>query len=556
MLERQRRRMGAADGQRGRSPPAPSRAFEHDPMRRHGAFGAAGHHEADLGRVSAGRWRRNSSVKRQRRIAAAEIVDQAVALGLAEHRDDALRIDPAGGDRRLDAADVVGRSGGDAVDLGDRHGGSPFSSRAVRLRYGCDQRALELGSAAASAALSRHAGAQPRQQLVAHRRIDRCRAPCRPHDRAAGDDQLAGCDATVARANSRSQRIEIGAQALVVDRVPVEQQNVGRRAGRERAAVVLVGDREAAVAKRHASASRRGSTSIWKPVPRCSRCASRISRSASSSSSSVVPSRPSATRQPRSTISRDRRDAGAQMQVRAGVDRDRDAALGEQFQFVRPRPGAMRERQARAEQADRVEIVDDAVGIVGVDPSALVAGFQQMHVDAAAGARRGLGDRREQFVRAPLHAPAGRIARRTSGLPAAAATASTSAICSATDSGGRMKRLPISSRAVGRQRGQDRLRRPIDQRIAVAHRDRKADAHADIARGARDLGHLGRQIGQALHARVVHHDGAGAAERAARQRHRGGEIGIDRRQQRQIVQSRFPAACRRRRASVERTARA
>ena len=85
-----------------------------------------------------------------------------------------------------------------------------------------------------------------------------------------------------------------------------------------------------------------------------------------------------------------------------------------------------------------------------------------------------------------------------------------------------------------RQRGQDRLRRAVDQRIAVAHRDGKSDAHADVAGGARDLGHLGRQIGQPLDAGVVHHDGAGAAERAARQRHRGGEIGIDRRQQRQI----------------------
>ena len=120
------------------------------------------------------------------------------------------------------------------------------------------------------------------------------------------------------------------------------------------------------------------------------------------------------------------------------------------------------------------------------------------------------------------------------GLAAAAATASTSAICASTDSGGRRKRWLDFLARLRRQRLQDRLRGPIHQRIAVAHRDGKSDAHADVAGGARDLGHLGRQIGQSLDAGVMHHDGAGAAERAARQRHGGGEIGIDRRQQRQI----------------------
>ena len=59
--------------------------------------------------------------QRQRRVAAREIVDEAVALGLAEDRDDAFRIDAARGDRGLDAADVVGGGCGNAMDLGDRH---------------------------------------------------------------------------------------------------------------------------------------------------------------------------------------------------------------------------------------------------------------------------------------------------------------------------------------------------------------------------------------------------------------------------------------------------
>ena len=66
--------------------------------------------------------------------------------------------------------------------------------------------------------------------------------------------------------------------------------------------------------------------------------------------------------------------------------------------------------------------------------------------------------------------------------------------------------------------------------------DREAGADANVARGARHLLGFGRQIREPLHAGVVHHHHAGAAERAARERHRGGEIGIDRRHQRQIVQ--------------------
>ena len=54
---------------------------------------------------------------------------------------------------------------------------------------------------------------------------------------------------------------------------------------------------------------------------------------------------------------RDRRDAGAQMQVRAGVDRDGDAALGQQFEFVRPRPDAMRKRQPRRQQTKVIEML-------------------------------------------------------------------------------------------------------------------------------------------------------------------------------------------------------
>ena len=102
---------------------------------------------------------------------------------------------------------------------------------------------------------------------------------------------------------------------------------------------------------------------------------------------------------------------------------------------------------------------------------------------------------------------------------------------------------------IRRQCVEDRLRRAIDQRIAIAHRHGKPDAHADVARGPRHLLRLGREIGQPLDARVVHHHHARAAERAARQRDRAGEIRIGSRRQARDSAARFPAACRRRRRS-------
>ena len=228
-----------------------------------------------------------------------------------------------------------------------------------------------------------------------------------------------------------------------------------------------------------------------------------------------------------------RRDARPQMQVRAGVDRDRRTALGDQLQLFGPRPGAMRERQPRTEEADPVEEFEDAARIVGVEPRALGAGFEQVHVNAATGALRRVGNRFKQFVRAPLHRlrtilhVEHRIGRgRGHRIDQ----------CDLLFDRKRRAQIPLLDLRVGRRRkrGEDRLRRPVNQRVTVAHRDRKAHPHADIARRARDLGHLGRQISQALDAGVVHHDGRRAAERAARQRHRARKIRIDRRQQRQI----------------------
>ena len=100
----------------------------------------------------------------------------------------------------------------------------------------------------------------------------------------------------------------------------------------------------------------------------------------------------------------DRRDPRAQMEVGAGVGRDDRAGAGDRVEFVGARVDAMRQRQPRREQAEHFEARDDALGIGGVREGALIAGLQQVHVNAPAGALEASAIARKQFVRAPLRA--------------------------------------------------------------------------------------------------------------------------------------------------------
>ncbi len=71
----------------GPSVPSPSAALEHGPMGRHAALGAARHHQADFRRLVRAEMALEHQLQRERRVAARVVVDEAVALGLAEHRD-------------------------------------------------------------------------------------------------------------------------------------------------------------------------------------------------------------------------------------------------------------------------------------------------------------------------------------------------------------------------------------------------------------------------------------------------------------------------------------
>src|SRR6266851_5761094 len=79
----------------------------------------------------AGRWRSNSR-QGERRVPAREIVDESIALGLGEDREHALGVDAPRCDGGLDAADVIGRRGRDAMDQSAVGHDPPWASRTIK----------------------------------------------------------------------------------------------------------------------------------------------------------------------------------------------------------------------------------------------------------------------------------------------------------------------------------------------------------------------------------------------------------------------------------------
>ena len=372
--------------------------------------------------------------------------------------------------------------------------------------------ALQVRQRGGEHGILRDAVAEAREQLLRSLPRDRCRArvPSCMIVLPATISSLMW--RAVERANKQVERIEVGRSRSSSSLLPVEQQNVGGRARRERAAFVPVGDRAAAVdqdrvedllARNLRLEADRAMQQIGEPHF-AQRVVVLVERRA------IEPERDAAAAPDHL---RQRRDAGAQMQVRRGVDRNGDAALREQLQFIRPRPGAMRQRErarsgsrssrdsarCRREIHDRPSRADsaspaDACGCAGRSPPR---------------PRRRL----EQFVACTTAPRPDRTAHRRSrsGTRPRRRRPARSAPC--TGNGLRMKRRVDLGTRLGRQRREDRLGRAVDQRIAVAQRRREADAHADIGGRARDLLRLGHIIGQALRARVVHHHAAGAAAR-------------------------------------------
>ena len=277
-----------------------------------------------------------------RREAAREIVDVAVALGLAEDRHDAGRIDAAFRDRLLDAAHVIRR--------GRRRCDGPWRSAwsaARRVEMIAHRRAPDRGSAAASVAFC----AMPWRKRASRSSFmagSRCRArvpsrtTVRPRDdqlldvargrsartggRADRDRAAAGRRRAPSQSSSRMSAGAPAASAPPSSLLVTERRPLTRTAFEDRLAVDIDAEADAAVQQ------------VGEPHL-AQRVVVLVERRA------VEPERDAAA-----VLDHlgERRDAGAQMQVRRGVDRDGGAALGDQLEILRPRPGAMRQREARS----------------------------------------------------------------------------------------------------------------------------------------------------------------------------------------------------------------
>ena len=139
MLGRQRRSVCAADRERGRCTAVALDPLENRPMRRHAAFGAARHHEANLIRLILRDMAREELAERERRVTAGEIVDAAIAFGLSENGDDGAGIDSACVHGRFDPAHIIRRGGGNSMNSCDGHV-ETFSSNARAVRNAAPSR--------------------------------------------------------------------------------------------------------------------------------------------------------------------------------------------------------------------------------------------------------------------------------------------------------------------------------------------------------------------------------------------------------------------------------
>jgi hypothetical protein len=128
VLEWKRWGVGAPNRQRRALPAVAILPLEHDPMRRHAAFGSARHHKTELGSFLVRQESLEQLAQTQSGKASAEIVHQPVAFGLCQHSDHAPRVDPARGNRRFDAGDVVRSARGNAMHPRDRHVRVPVAS--------------------------------------------------------------------------------------------------------------------------------------------------------------------------------------------------------------------------------------------------------------------------------------------------------------------------------------------------------------------------------------------------------------------------------------------
>ena len=233
-----------------------------------------------------------------------------------------------------------------------------------------------------------------------------------------------------------------------------------------------------------------------------------------------------------------RRDPRGEAEIGAGVGDDRHAALGQQLHLVGAQPHAMRDRQARREQADLVEPAQHPLRERRIRPAPLGLSLKKMHVDAPARRRRALGDQLQKRLRAPLHARGPELHAHQIALGRLRDGLDQRHLLGGRRSGAQEAALD-ASRGLGREPRHHRLLIGIDERVDVAQLHREADAQAHIARGLRHRLRFGGEVGQALDAGVMRHHRACSALRRAGEGDRRGEPRVHRGDQRQMRQPRL-----------------
>ena len=142
----------------------------------------------------------------------------------------------------------------------------------------------------------------------------------------------------------------------------------------------------------------------------------------------------------------------------------------------------MRDGEARREQPDPVEMIDQSAGIGVVRPFALVARLEEMRVNTTAGRRGALGDRLERLVADPLRPDRAILHDEPRMLEGG------DRIDSIKHFGGGPPGLATrrDDRALGLWQAREQRREvAIHKGIAVGDRHGKGDADADVLRGTR-----------------------------------------------------------------------
>ena len=113
-----------------------------------------------------------------------------------------------------------------------------------------DHRAFEIEECSGKCGIRRHRGSQARDEVAGHGGKIDAKNLSVEHDGSAGDNQFPDM-VRFGTCKQEIARIEVVTQTIVVDRVPIEQENIRWLTRGEAPAIILVHDRQSAVMHCH-----------------------------------------------------------------------------------------------------------------------------------------------------------------------------------------------------------------------------------------------------------------------------------------------------------------